>query len=75
MGPAVLNILAALLVAAVIISVWGVVQVISFRRTGPKKVGCSGPKLDEHGTVMCCKGDKPCDEADIHLERLTREGR
>ncbi len=62
-----LNILVALGVTALILILWGAVAMIAYKRSGDRKVGCSGPTVDERGVAVCCKGDKVCDEAETHM--------
>lgn len=67
MGVILLNILVALGVTALMLVVWGAVAMIAYKRSGDRKIGCSGPTVDERGVAVCCKGDKVCDEAETYM--------
>mgnify|MGYP000970663556 FL=1 len=68
-----LNILVALGVTALILILWCAVAIVSYKRSGGRKVGCSGPTVDKRGVAVCCKGDKVCDEAETHMNLLGKQ--
>ncbi len=64
MTPLLLNVLAAAVFGALLLSIWAGIHLLSQRRLGDRKLGCRGPVPDKKGNATCCHDGAPCDSAD-----------